>query len=88
MHSSEHAPASIQHQDDPALALMTFEQLLEELERVTRQIESREIGIEAATDLYERAGQLHAAASMRLTSVEARIAAIDGARLGAAAEID
>ncbi len=59
---------------------LSFEQILEELETVTRQIESRDIGIESATDLYERAGLLHAAASTRLASVEARIKAIDDAR--------
>ena len=59
---------------------MTFEQLLDELESVTRQIESREIGIEAATDLYERAGLLHVAATQRLARVEDRIRSIDDAQ--------
>jgi exodeoxyribonuclease VII small subunit len=67
-----------------SLAALSFEEILEELESVTRQIESREIGIETATDLYERAGLLHAAATDRLASVEARIKAIDDARGGAA----
>jgi exodeoxyribonuclease VII small subunit len=62
------------------LDAMTFEQLLDELEAVTRQIESREIGIEAATDLYERAGLLHAAATQRLARVEDRIRSIDDAQ--------
>jgi exodeoxyribonuclease VII small subunit len=56
---------------------LSFEELLDELESVTRQIENREIGIEAATDLYERAGKLHTAATQRLASVEARIHSID-----------
>jgi exodeoxyribonuclease VII small subunit len=59
---------------------LTFEQLLDELESVTRQIESREIGIEAATDLYEQAGLLHAAATQRLARVEDRIRSIDDAQ--------
>jgi exodeoxyribonuclease VII small subunit len=63
--------------EQPKLDSMSFEQLLEELEMVTRQIESREIGIEAATDLYERAGLLHAAAAQRLATVEERIRSID-----------
>jgi exodeoxyribonuclease VII small subunit len=62
------------------LDAMTFEELLDELEAVTRQIESREIGIEAATDLYERAGLLHAAAAQRLASVEDRIRSINDAQ--------
>jgi exodeoxyribonuclease VII small subunit len=59
---------------------LSFEQLLDELESVTKQIENREIGIEAATDLYERAGKLHAAATQRLASVEERIRTIDEGR--------
>ena len=68
----------------PSLGDLSFEEILEELESVTRQIESREIGIETATDLYERAGLLHTAATNRLASVEARIKAIDDARGGTA----
>ncbi len=64
----------------PDLNTLSFEQLLDELESVTKQIESREIGIEAATDLYERAGQLHAAATDRLAAIEARIRSIDDAQ--------
>jgi exodeoxyribonuclease VII small subunit len=64
----------------PNFESMTFEQLLEELELVTRQIESREIGIEAATDLYERAGLLHTAAAQRLAAIESRIRSIDDAQ--------
>jgi exodeoxyribonuclease VII small subunit len=64
----------------PDLNSLSFEQLLDELESVTKQIESREIGIEAATDLYERAGQLHAAATDRLATIEERIRSIDNAQ--------
>ncbi len=73
-------PQPNQPLDHSSLEGLSFEQILEELESVTRQIESRDIGIESATDLYERAGLLHAAASQRLASVEARIKAIDDAR--------
>jgi exodeoxyribonuclease VII small subunit len=65
------------HPNNPEFENLSFEQLLDELESVTKQIENREIGIEAATDLYERAGKLHAAAAQRLASVEERIRSID-----------
>jgi exodeoxyribonuclease VII small subunit len=61
------------------LAQFSFEDLLAELEMVTARIEGRDIGIEAATDLYERARRLHRVASDRLASVEARIQSIDAA---------
>jgi exodeoxyribonuclease VII small subunit len=65
------------HPNNPEFENLSFEQLLDELESVTKQIENREIGIEAATDLYERAGKLHAAAAQRLASVEERIRSIE-----------
>ena len=52
---------------------MTFEQLLEELEAMTRRMAAGDIGIEEAADLYERAGALHALAGERLARVQARI---------------
>lgn len=55
------------------LAGMTFEQILEELERITRQMAAGDIGIEAVTDLYEQAGVLHAEAAARLDRVRERI---------------
>lgn len=66
---------------DDEMATMTFEQLLEELERVTRQMASGDIGIEQVADLYERAETLHAEAATRLERVRERIA-----RLAAPAE--
>lgn len=53
---------------------LTFEEILAALERVTSRMASGELGIEAATDLYEQAEILHAAAQARLEAVEARIA--------------
>ena len=53
---------------------MTFEELLEELERLTGEMASGEIGIERAVDLYEQAAALHRLASERLQEVETRIA--------------
>jgi exodeoxyribonuclease VII small subunit len=65
---------------DPALVgapgpleTLTFEQILSLLEDVTGRMASGDVGIEAATDLYEQAEVLHAAAQARLDAVEARI---------------
>ncbi|MHB8466614.1 MAG: exodeoxyribonuclease VII small subunit [Acidimicrobiales bacterium] len=55
------------------LSALSFEQVLEELERITRQMASGDIGIEAVADLYEQAGVLHAEASARLDRVRDRI---------------
>jgi exodeoxyribonuclease VII small subunit len=51
----------------------TFEQLLDELEAMTRQLAAGDIGIEEAAALYERAGELHARAAERLARVQERI---------------
>lgn len=56
------------------LEALSFEEILAALESVTNRMASGEIGIEAATDLYEQAEILHAAAQARLEAVEARIA--------------
>jgi exodeoxyribonuclease VII small subunit len=53
---------------------MTYEELIEALEELTEQMASGAIGIEEATDLYERATLLHRAAADRLAAIEARIA--------------
>ena len=55
------------------LAHHSFEELMAMLEDVARRMESREIGIEQAADLYEQAGFLHSAAVARLDAVEKRI---------------
>lgn len=60
---------------------LSYEQLVEALEELTRRMSDGAIGIEEAVDLYERAGQLHAQAAERLARVQARIerlAAADG----------
>lgn len=51
----------------------TFEQLVGELEAVTKTMEAGDLGIEDAVALYERAGSLHEAAFVRLHSVQARV---------------
>lgn len=54
----------------------TFEQLVEELEATIARMSSGNLGIEEVTDLYERAGRLHALASERLAAISARIDAL------------
>jgi len=58
------------------LAGLTFEQLLERLEDITRRMAAGDIGIEAVTDLYEKAGRLHAEAAERLERVRRRLDAL------------
>lgn len=58
---------------DQGLAAMTFEELVGELERVTAAMDSGDIGIEQAAELYSRAAALHAAATARLARVQARL---------------
>ena len=52
---------------------LTYEQLVEALEELTGRMADGAIGIEAAVELYERAGHLHALAAERLARVQARI---------------
>jgi len=58
---------------------LTFEQLLASLEQLTERMATGNIGIEEAAALYERAGELHAAATARLAAVQARIDKLRGA---------
>jgi exodeoxyribonuclease VII small subunit len=55
---------------------LTYEQLVERLERLTDQMAAGDIGIEEAAALYEEAGRLHAAATERLGAIEKRIEAL------------
>ncbi|HEX4539817.1 MAG TPA: exodeoxyribonuclease VII small subunit [Acidimicrobiales bacterium] len=64
------------HTDD--LAALTYEELVEKLEDLTRRIASGEVGIEEASELYERAGAIHRLAAERLAQVRARIERLDG----------
>jgi exodeoxyribonuclease VII small subunit len=61
----------------------TFEQLLDELEAMTRRMAAGDIGIEAAAALYEQAGELHAQATERLARVQERIERLAGDEGGA-----
>jgi exodeoxyribonuclease VII small subunit len=56
---------------------LTYEQLVERLERLTDQMAAGDIGIEEAAALYEQAGRLHAAATERLAAIEKRIRALE-----------
>jgi exodeoxyribonuclease VII small subunit len=58
---------------------LTYEELVEKLEDLTRRIASGEVGIEEASELYERAGVIHRLATERLAQVRARIERLDGA---------
>lgn len=55
------------------LSGLSFEELLSTLEDLTGRMASGDIGIEAATDLYEQASRLHAEATTRLAKVQSRI---------------
>ena len=59
--------------DAEDFSAMTFEQLVGELEATIARMAGGAIGIEEVTDLYERAGHLHALAGERLASIAARI---------------
>ena len=64
---------------EPSFDELTFEQLLASLEQLTERMAAGDIGIEEAAALYERAGELHAAAAARLAAVQARIDKLRGA---------
>ena len=66
--------------DGQDLDALTFEQLLDELERTIDHMAGGALGIEEVTDLYERAGKLHAAAARRLAGVQERIEKLTGQR--------
>lgn len=62
--------------DAPALEGLSFEQLMELLEDLTRRMADGEVGIEEAAELYERAGTVYRAASERLARVQARLSGL------------
>jgi exodeoxyribonuclease VII small subunit len=62
-----------------ALDGLTYEELVEKLEELTRRIAAGDVGIEEASELYERAGVVHRLAAERLDQVRARIERLDGA---------
>ncbi|HEY1634355.1 MAG TPA: exodeoxyribonuclease VII small subunit [Acidimicrobiales bacterium] len=64
--------------DTDDLSALTYEELVEKLEDLTRRIAAGEVGIEEASELYERAGVIHRLAAERLAQVKARIERLDG----------
>lgn len=60
-------------QDPQEFAAMSFEQIVDDLERTISLMSDGAIGIEEVTELYERAGALHEAATARLAAISARI---------------
>jgi len=70
------------------LGALSFEELLEALEAITRQMAAGDIGIEAVADLYEEAGRLHAEASDRLDRVRRRIEGLAGGEIEGLADGD
>jgi exodeoxyribonuclease VII small subunit len=62
------------------LDALTYEELVEKLEDLTRRMASGDVGIEEASELYERAGVIHRLAAERLAQVRARIERLDGAQ--------
>lgn len=58
------------------LSKLSFEQIVEQLEQMTRQMAAGDIGIEAVADLYEQAGRLHAEAAERLEGVRRRLGSL------------
>jgi len=72
-------PSDIDAMSAASVDAMSYEQLVAELELVTRRLASDDIGIEHAADLYEEAGRLHAAATARLARVRERIARLEQA---------
>lgn len=59
------------------LSGLSFEQLVDLLESITRRMASGDIGIEEVAGLYEDAGRLHAEASERLQRVRHRLEALE-----------
>lgn len=55
------------------LSEMTFEQALQALETVVRELESGDVPLDKSIDLYERGEKLRAACQARLDAAQARI---------------
>lgn len=57
--------------EDPAQ--LTYEQLVEALERTIERMAAGDVGLEETVELYERAGHLHDLAAERLARIQERI---------------
>ncbi len=62
--------------DAPKIAEMSFEQALQALQQVVRQLEDGEVPLDQSITLYERGEALRAHCQARLDAAQARIEAI------------
>ena len=61
---------------DDAIAEMTFEQAMAELEQVVGQLERGDVALEASIALYDRGAKLRAHCEAKLKEAEEKVAAI------------
>ncbi|MGH1413809.1 MAG: exodeoxyribonuclease VII small subunit [Pelagimonas sp.] len=61
---------------DDAIAEMTFEQAMAELEQVVGQLERGDVALEASINLYDRGAKLRAHCEAKLKEAEEKVAAI------------
>ncbi len=66
------------HHTTADVASMSYEQLVEALEGLTRRMADGQAGIEESAELYEQAKRLEALARERLERVQRRIDALAG----------
>lgn len=66
-------PAAADAASDDPFAGRSFESIVEELEELARSMDRNDLGVEAVTDLYVRARELHDAATRRLHAVRGRL---------------
>lgn len=62
--------------EDSAIAALSFEDALKELERIVGRLESGEASLDEAITLYERGDALRRQCAARLDAAQARIEAI------------
>jgi len=67
---------------DPAVASMSFEEALTELEKIVRGLEGGQQKLEDAIGAYERGARLRAHCEAKLAEAEARVQAIVAAADG------
>lgn len=58
---------------DPAIAALSFEAAMGELETIVRRLESGDVNLEESVALYERGHALRAHCEARLAAAQARI---------------
>ena len=62
--------------DDPPVEKLSFEEAMQELERVVGQLEAGDVALEDSIRLYERGAGLKAHCEARLKAAEEKVAAI------------